>query len=97
MKNNAFKIFYHFITTHGDKVRLRWLADKVKVGNLLPNPIYISNQCCTDLCGCISLGQYGLDLHFGLVLSGDESDASTSGFIEPEQHKYAFIQFIKWK
>lgn len=36
-------------------------------------------------------------LHFGLVFGGDESDAATTGLIEPEQCKYAFIQFMKLK
>lgn len=61
MKNRTFKIFYNFVTTHSDKGRLRWVGDKVKVGNLLSNSNYISIHW-TDLCGCISLGQYGLEL-----------------------------------
>lgn len=43
MKNKTFKIFYNFVTTDSNKGRLRWVGDKVKVGNLLSNPIYTSN------------------------------------------------------
>lgn len=49
MKKKAFKIFYNSNTTHSDKVMLRCLGDKVKVGNPLLNPNSICNQCCTDL------------------------------------------------
>lgn len=39
MKNKTFKIFYNFIITHADNVRL--LAGKVKLGYPPSNPIYI--------------------------------------------------------
>lgn len=32
-QKEAFKIFYNFITMHGDKAGLMWLCDKMKVSN----------------------------------------------------------------